>query len=130
MERALLVGFGGFLGSVGRYALSGGVHRWLARTDLPYGTLIVNLLGCGLIGVLGVLLDQRSLFSPDTRAFLLIGVLGGFTTFSTFAYETLALARGGESLNAAGNIVLHLAGCLTAVWLGDVIGRTFLSVAS
>lgn len=124
MEKVLLVGLGGFAGAIGRYALSGGVHRLLPVSHFPWGTLVVNVLGCLLMGVLGAAADVRGLLSPETRALLMIGTLGGFTTFSTFAYETLTLARDGQSLSVLGNVLLHLGLCLLAVWLGDGIGRS------
>lgn len=123
MEKALLVGLGGLIGSIGRYAVSGGVHRFLAATGFPYGTLAVNVLGCLGIGLLGGLGDVRGVFSPETRAFLFLGLVGGFTTFSTFAYETLAFARDGESLKVAVNVLLQVLGCLVAVWFGDALAR-------
>lgn len=123
MTKLLLVGAGGFLGSVARYALSGGVQRILPGAGFPYGTLAVNLLGCLLIGLLGAGADLRNLFAPETRALLFLGVLGAFTTFSTFAYETLALGRDGESLKVLLNVLLHLAGCLAAAWGGVALGR-------
>ena len=123
MDKALIVGFGGFLGSVGRYAVTGGVYRLVPAAGFPWGTLVVNVCGCALIGVLGALADVRNVFTPEGRSFLFIGVLGGFTTFSTFAYETLALARDGESLRAGANALVQLIGCLVAVWLGDTLVR-------
>lgn len=123
MEKALLVGVGGFVGSVGRYALAGGVQRLFPLALFPYGTLVVNLFGCFLIGLLGAGSEVRNLFGPEARTLLFIGLLGGFTTFSTFAYETLALGRDGESLRAAANVALHVAGCLAAAWAGDALGR-------
>jgi CrcB protein len=123
MEKTILVGFGGFIGSVGRYALSDGVQKLVPASHFPWGTATVNVLGCLLIGWLGALADVRGVVSPETRALVMIGVLGGFTTFSTFAYETLALARNGESMRVVANVFLNLAGCLVAVWLGDGFGR-------
>lgn len=123
MEKALLVGLGGFAGAIGRYALSGGVHRLLPAAHFPWGTLAVNILGCLFMGALGAAADVRGLLSPETRALLMIGTLGGFTTFSTFAYETLTLARDGQSIGVLGNVILHLIFCLLAVWIGDAIGR-------
>jgi CrcB protein len=113
----LVVGVGGFLGSAARFLLSGFVHRLLPPT-FPYGTLVVNLSGCLAIGYLGGLLQFRSLLGPSQRLFLLIGFLGGFTTFSSFAYETLTLAQGSEFLKAAFNIAAHVMLGLTAAWLG------------
>ena len=114
---ALLVGTGGFAGTVFRYALGGVVHRHLPLATFPYGTLSVNLLGCALIGALAGLADSRQLFGPELRTFAFIGLLGGFTTFSTFGYETIAMARGGEYLRAASNVGLHVLLGLALVWL-------------
>ena len=101
-----------------RYALGGGVHRLLPQSTFPHGTLSVNLLGCFLVGVLGGLADSRQVFTPELRTFLFIGLLGGFTTFSTFGYETVTLARGGEYLRAAANVGAHVVVGLTLVWFG------------
>jgi len=122
VRELLLVGSGGFVGSVCRYALSGAVHRLVPLAVMPLGTLAVNAVGCGVIGFLAGLSESRQLIGPDLRLFLFLGVLGGFTTFSTFGYETLALARGGEHFRAAGNVLLTLALCLVAVWLGHALG--------
>lgn len=129
MEKAFLVGVGGFLGSIGRYALSGGVQRIWPTAGFPYGTLTVNLIGCYLIGMLGAGADVRNLFSPEARVLVFIGFLGGFTTFSTFAYETLALGRDAESLKVAVNIVIHVTGCLLGVWAGYAVGRSMWGVS-
>ena len=115
----LVVGLGGFCGSVARFLLSGLVHRLLPPA-FPYGTLVVNVIGCLAIGYLGGLVQVRSLLGPSQRLFLLIGVLGGFTTFSTFAYETLGLAQGSEFAKAALNTGAHVTLGLTAAWLGYV----------
>ena len=113
---ALLVGTGGFAGAVLRYALGGIVHRHLPLTTFPYGTLCVNLVGCFLIGAFVGLSDSRQLFSPELRAFVFIGILGGFTTFSTFGFETFAMARDGEHLRAACNVGLQVVFGLGLVW--------------
>ena len=115
----LWVALGGALGSVARYAFSGIAVRWLGA-GFPYGTLFVNVTGSFTIGLLAALVaaDDRPLLGADARAFLLVGVLGGFTTFSSFSLETLNLARSGALgpalLNVAGSVVL----CLVAVSLG------------
>lgn len=115
--QSVLVGLGGFCGSVARFLLSGLVHRLLPPA-FPYGTLVVNVLGCLAIGYFGGLVQVRSLLGPSQRLFLLIGVLGGFTTFSTFAYETLGLAQSSEFLKAAVNVLTHVMLGLTVAWLG------------
>ncbi|HEX9668591.1 MAG TPA: fluoride efflux transporter CrcB [Thermoanaerobaculia bacterium] len=126
MENArsvLLVGVGGFLGSVCRYLLGGWVHGAIPFASFPYGTLLVNVSGCFLIGVLGGLTDARQVLGPDGRLFVLLGVLGGFTTFSSFAYETLALARDADYLRAFANVAAQVLLGLGAAWLGLTLVR-------
>ena len=118
---AALVGSGGFVGALARYGLSGLVQRQIALTTFPYGTLVVNLLGCFLIGVVAGLADSRQLFGPEARTFALIGLLGGFTTFSTFGYETFAMIRDAEYLRVAANVGTHVILGLSLVWLGYAI---------
>ena len=115
---AVAVGSGGFLGALARYGLSGLVHRQVPLTTFPYGTLVVNLLGCLLIGLAAGFVDSRQLFGPEFRTFALIGVLGGFTTFSTLAYETFAMIRDDEYLRVAANVGAHVVLGLALVWLG------------
>jgi CrcB protein len=115
---ASAVGLGGFLGALARYGLSGWIHRQIPATTFPYGTLAVNLLGCLLIGVAAGLGEARGLLSPELRVFVLIGLLGGFTTFSTFGYETFAMVRDAELLRATGNVALHVIVGLSLVWAG------------
>lgn len=115
---AALVGSGGFAGAIFRYGLSGFIHRKVSLTTFPYGTLAVNLLGCLLIGVFAGLVESRQLFGPEFRRFVLIGLLGGFTTWSTFGYETFVMLREAEYLRAAGNIGVHLVLGLALVWIG------------
>ena len=118
MKSILLVGLGGFIGSVVRYKLGGLVLHLTAQGRLPYGTFTVNVLGCLLVGVLAGIAERYEVFGPDTRLFLFTGLLGGFTTFSAFGLETVALIRRGEpgtaALYAAGSVVLGIA----AVWIG------------
>ena len=114
----LLAGFGGFIGSASRYLIGGWVHRLVPLTTFPIDTLFVNTSGCFLIGLLGGLVEARQMFGPDLRVFLLIGVLGGFTTFSSFAYETLALTRDAEFARALFNIAAQMILGLGAAWLG------------
>ncbi len=117
MPYILLVGCGGFLGSVARYLLSGWVQRLTENSFFPYGTMAVNITGCLIIGVLTGLAENRGILTPYTRAFLLIGMLGGFTTFSSFSYDTTALFRSGETLAAFANVSLQIILGLGATWL-------------
>ena len=116
--QVLLVGLGGFLGSSARFLLSGMVDRLVVAGTFPYGTLTVNALGCLVIGFLGAVLESRELLGSGQRIFLLVGVLGGFTTFSTFTYETLTLVHGSDLPRAALNVGLHVLIGLLAVWGG------------
>jgi len=120
LNSVLLVGIGGFIGSVMRYLLGGYVQQ-SSKSIFPYGTLTVNVLGCFMIGFLAQLAENRGVFSSEARAFLFIGVLGGFTTFSSFGNETLNLARDGQLLIAFANVGLNVFVGLLAVWLGRTV---------
>jgi CrcB protein len=123
MIRSYAVVFlGGGVGAVARYWLSGAVYRWLPP-DFPYGNLVVNVAGCFLIGFLMTSADDRFIMSPILRTFLAIGVLGGFTTFSSFSYETLSLFRNQETLLGMANVLFTIVGCLGATYLGSVVGK-------
>lgn len=123
VTEALLVGLGGGLGSVLRWLVGIAIHSGLAVSVFPLATLVVNLVGCCAIGVLGGLFELRQAFGPEARLFLMVGVLGGFTTFSSFAYETLALARDAEFVFAGVNVVVQTALGLAAAWLGYALVR-------
>jgi len=118
LVNVLLVGCGGALGAVARYGVGGLVHRNPALAGFPFGTLAVNLLGCLLIGLGAGLADARQAIGPEARLFLFVGVLGGFTTFSSFGYETVALLRDHEFLRAGLNAGLNVFAGLLLVWLG------------
>ncbi|GAB4578712.1 MAG: fluoride efflux transporter CrcB [Anaerolineales bacterium] len=121
MQKILLIGLGGGIGAILRYYLSGHVQQWANSFTFPYGTLVVNLLGCLAIGLLSELADTRSVFTPEARLFIFIGLLGGFTTFSTFGNESINLLRDGENPLAWWYVTLHIFGGLGAVWLGRVL---------
>lgn len=123
----LCIGLGSALGGMARYGCSGLAARYIGAA-FPWGTLIVNVSGSLVIGFLAALAaaDGRLLISPDARAFLMIGLCGGFTTFSAFSIETLDLARDGDWLWAGANVVLSVVLCLLAVWLG-YMGASALS---
>jgi CrcB protein len=118
MTKLLLIGAGGFIGSVLRYVVSGVAQTFSQSIAFPYGTLAVNILGCFCIGFLSELFDARSLIGADTRAFLVVGILGGFTTFSAFGNETMNLIRDGEAALALMNVGAQVLLGLGAVWLG------------
>jgi CrcB protein len=120
---ALLVGTGGFVGSVLRWACTGWVYRLAPAARIPWGTLAVNVLGCFAIGLLAGLVEERQLLGPRARLFLLAGLLGGFTTFSSFGYETTQLLRDGEHARAATNVLLQVVVGLAAVWAGYALSR-------
>ena len=123
VSQIILVGIGGFIGSVFRFLLSGFVHRLVPLSEFPFGTLAVNVLGCLLIGLLNGLAETRQIIGPELRLLLMIGMLGGFTTFSAFGYETFALIRDAEVFRATGNVFLQVFFGLVAVWMGDMLGR-------
>jgi len=118
----LLVFIGGGIGASVRYWLTGIVYK-IVQNEFPYGTFIVNTVGCFLIGFLILGMEDRFVMSPSLRIFLTIGILGGFTTFSTFSYETIALFRDGEILFALTNVFASVIVCLTATYTGIVIGK-------
>jgi CrcB protein len=118
MTNVLLVGIGGFLGSAARYLITGVVTQASATSRFPLGTLMVNLLGCLAIGAVAGLAERADLFSAQTRLFLVTGILGGFTTFSAFAFETYFLGREHQWMPAMINVVAQVALGLAAVWVG------------
>lgn len=118
---AMLVGTGGFIGAILRYGLSGFVQGSTPMSTFPWGTLAVNLLGCLMIGLIAGLVESRQLLTPEVRMFALIGVLGGFTTFSTFGYEAIALMRDSEYLRAFAYVGIHVFAGLALVWTGYVL---------
>jgi len=122
MNHILAIAVGGALGSVLRFLASTWTYNRLG-SDFPYGTLLVNVLGSLLIGFLYTLLVERSALDPIWRAGLIVGVLGGFTTFSAFSMETVNLIAGGELPKALVNVLASVGLCLTATWIGVVSGR-------
>ena len=116
----LLVATGGALGSVARYALSTAVLR-ATGSLFPAGTFAVNVVGCFVFGLIAGAAEQRVQLEPELRVFLLVGVLGGFTTFSSYAFESFALIRDGQFFTAAVNIVGQVGAGLVGLWAGYVI---------
>jgi fluoride exporter len=122
--RTLLVATGGLVGSVARYWMAGWVQN-LNGSDFPFGTLAVNVVGSFILGLVMTLALERGLLSAEVRILLGTGFCGGFTTMSTFSYETFALAQYGSPADALSNVALTLVTCLAAVWLGGLVGRLF-----
>jgi CrcB protein len=122
MTQALAIAAGGAIGALLRYWASTGVHAWLGR-GFPYGTLFVNVLGSLLMGFLFVWLIDRMAAGPALRAFLLIGVLGAFTTFSTFSMETLNLMESGQFGKALLNVFASVVVCVAAAGAGVLAAR-------
>lgn len=122
----LWVFIGGGLGSVARLATSVLLAR-LCGESFPWGTIVANVTGSFLIGLCAALFgpDGRWLAAPSAREFVMIGVLGGYTTFSSFSLQTLTLARDGGWLHAGANVLLSVVLCLVAVWLGFVLASSF-----
>ncbi len=121
LSRILAIGCGGFLGAIGRYWLSGIAQKLSDR--FPFGTLSVNLLGSFILGLLATLFLEKMIVSQEMRLFVLVGLLGAFTTYSTFSFETLNLMRSGEWLFAISNILANVIGTLIAVWAGVSIAK-------
>lgn len=123
MFKLIIVGTGGFIGAILRYLVSGFIQTNLQSSSFPFGTMAVNLIGCLLIGIGGGLIAARQLFSPEIRAFLFIGILGSFTTFSTFGLETFNLARNGQNLMALIYLGFSIIVGIFAVYCGFVISK-------
>ena len=118
MKQLLLVGLGGFIGSVTRFKFGGWVSRVYGEPLFPLGTLCVNLLGCLAIGILAGLVEKQHILSPELRLLAFTGFLGGFTTFSAFGFETIFLARKGELALALANVAASVVLGLLLVWVG------------
>lgn len=117
MQKIILIGLAGLIGTLGRYWLAGLVARTYGET-FPWGTLVVNVVGCFLAGSFFYLLEERFLVSSTLRTVVLIGLLGGFTTFSSFGLQTFTLLRDGEFALAALNVTLSNVLGLLMLWAG------------
>ena len=125
MNQALAIAAGGALGALFRFWVSGGIYALLGR-GFPYGTLAVNVIGSLLMGFLSVLVVSRFEVSEPVRVGLLIGFLGSFTTFSTFAMDALQLADGGALLKATSYILLSVLFCILGAWAGLMTARQLI----
>lgn len=125
LAQILAIAFGGALGAVMRYVVSSGMYAWLGQ-GFPYGTLLVNVSGSFLIGLLSMLLLERFELEPLLRLALIVGFLGAFTTFSTFSLETLNLLNQGAYLKAFVNMLLSVLLSVSAVWFGAMLAKTMV----
>ena len=121
----LVIGLGGALGSMLRFGLGSLIDSNVQKTGyiFPWGTIIVNITGCFIIGFVFTIStgEGRLLLSPLTRNFITIGILGGYTTFSSFSWQTLVLAQSGQRWEAAANVLISVVLCLVGVWLGAML---------
>lgn len=122
MIKWINLAIGGVLGTFARYALAGLVYRFLG-TSFPYGTLVVNLLGCFLIGLFATLADEKFLLGPEARMLLMIGFCGAFTTFSTFILESANLLKDGEVLRAFMNVIGSVIIGFMVFWIGSLVAK-------
>lgn len=123
MIKLLLVGLGGFAGAVGRYLVSGLAHKVFNTETYPVGTITVNIIGCLLLGFLAGLVQTREFLSTEIRLCVMIGLLGSFTTYSTFSYETVMLLRDGQYIAAVVNVIGHIIVGLLAVAGGYAVAN-------
>jgi CrcB protein len=127
----LWIAIGGAVGSVGRFWLSGLVANRFGET-FPWGTLVINVTGSFVIGIIGALASPEGRMDSPSRAFatqfLMIGVCGGYTTFSSFSWQTLRLLQDREWLYAGGNVILSVILCMIAVWFGYALGSAMSSM--
>ena len=122
ITQILAIAMGGSIGAVLRFLVANSIYGWLGR-EFPHGTLFINVSGSFLMGLLSVMMLQRFPLALEYRAGILVGFLGAYTTFSTFALETLNLFEQGSLLKAGLNIFLSVVLCLVAVWIGAILGR-------
>jgi len=125
----IVIGLGGALGSMLRFGIGSLIDTNVQKTGyiFPWGTIIVNITGCFIIGFVFTIstAEGRMTMSPLTRNFITIGILGGYTTFSSFSWQTLTLAQSGQWWGAAANVLLSVVLCLIGVWLGAMLGGSF-----
>jgi len=124
LRTLLLIGLGGFLGSISRFLIALSVNR-IFQSVLPIGTLVVNIVGCLFIGVIYSLAEQKNIMSPELRVFLGVGFCGGFTTYSSFAFEKFSLIKSGDFLMLSIYIGASVFLGLIAVYIGSQIHKLF-----
>ena len=121
--RTIVIGFGGFVGAILRYHVDGWVDGRTVAGAFPWGTFVVNVSGCFVLGFLVSLLTERVVADPDLRLGLTVGFVGAYTTFSTFAYQALRLGEDGAPVTAAAYVMASVVVGIAAAWAGTVVGR-------
>jgi fluoride exporter len=125
LNQYFMIGLGGALGSMLRFGLGSWIDSGMTKTGqvFPWGTVVVNITGCFVVGFIATISapDGRVLLNPLTRQFIMIGILGGYTTFSSFSLQTLLLAQNNQWFGAAANVALSVVLCLVGVWLGSLL---------
>jgi fluoride exporter len=121
--RLLIIGLGGFMGTILRYVMGGLVQSGAGNSAFPWGTLAINVIGCFGIGMLAELSEARGFLRPEMRGFLMVGILGGFTTFSAFANETVNAVRDAAMGIALLNVLASVGLGLVSVWAGRMIAH-------
>lgn len=122
MNNVLIIGLGGFIGAIIRFLLGGFVQQMTKSSHFPWGTLIVNVAGCFLFGLLAGVLNQKGWLNPTVNSLVFVGFLGAFTTFSTFSNETIALLSNGSSMLGWLNILVSVVAGFGALYLGKMLG--------
>jgi len=122
MTNILMIGMGGFIGAILRYGISGWVYKWLG-SDFPYGTLAVNVIGSFILGFFLTLATTKLILPYQWKNLIAVGLLGAFTTFSTFSYETFALMQGSLIWATVLNILLNVLLAVIALWMGVIAAR-------
>lgn len=123
MTLYVLTALGGAIGATLRYGLGRWAQDFLGQPGFPYGTLLINVSGCMVFGFIMGLLDKGYAITPEQRTFMLVGILGGYTTFSTFGFETYAFLRDGQLAAALLNVGLQVVLGVLGVWLGALVAR-------
>ena len=127
MSQWLAIAAGGALGAMGRFWVSGWVYESFGK-GFPWGTLAVNVIGSFVMGFLFVLLVEKTAADPVWRSFIMVGMLGAFTTFSTFSLETLQILETGALLRAGLNMLISVATCVLAAWVGAMMSRNLINL--
>jgi CrcB protein len=122
VQQLIFIAAGGAIGALMRFGVSNGIHALFGR-GFPYGTLTANVLGSFLIGIFYIALVERLSLGPEWRALIIIGLLGAFTTFSSFSLETFNLVENGELIKAVLNVFANVLICLIATWIGILLAR-------